>query len=178
MLSTSSLSIADGYLIVNILLSWRRKRGRGETGLVFAVAWLICDGISLSWWENRKLDGRCPRLAGAETEWMLRMNINTVAISSLWLHSYSNSWSHSFSSRKRTTCGASYKWQIPTRPPPLISLLGWPTYAYFGTWICSGWSVFVFVMLGTYSITAGKRTKEVKQQQRWQKKQKPVSPAL
>lgn len=38
MLSTSSLSIADGYLIVNTLLNWRRRRGNGDTGLVFAFA--------------------------------------------------------------------------------------------------------------------------------------------
>lgn len=133
----SSLSIADGYLIVNTLLSGETEMGGG------ASAWLICDGISLSWWENRKLDVEMleadGRTDGMNAEYEHQYSGN---LESLTRHSCANSWSHSFSSRKRTTCGASYKWQIPTRA--LAPPLDWPTYyAYSGTWICSGWSVFV-----------------------------------
>lgn len=157
MLSTSTLSIADGYLIVNTLLSQERG-GRGRS--LPLPDWFATAALSLALIE---LMGKSK--AGREMlslrrrngmVWMnecLSMNINTVAISSLWLHS-----SHSFSSRKRTTCGASYKWQIPTgcsspAPSPHNGL----TYIciYSVTWNCSGLVRFRFSNTHTRSPPQG-----------------------
>lgn len=75
--------VIDCWRISNCKYTSRQGDWDGETGRR-ASGWLICDGISLSWWENRKLDVEMLEADG-RTEWMLSMNINTVAISSLWV---------------------------------------------------------------------------------------------
>lgn len=121
MLSTSSLSIADGYLIVNTTSQQGRNRdgksGRRGVCLTDLRRHLIeLMGKSKAGREMLEADGRTDGgTDGMNAEYEHHQYSGNLE--SLTRHSCANSWSHSFSSRKRTTCGASYKWQIPTRAP-------------------------------------------------------------
>lgn len=121
MLSTSSLSIADGYLIVNTLLSrGGTETGRGGVCLTDLRRHLIeLMGKSKAGREMLEADERTDGgTDGMNAEYEHHQYSGNLE--SLTRHSCANSWSHSFSSRKRTTCGASYKWQIPTRAAPSL----------------------------------------------------------
>lgn len=127
--------------------------GSGERRSLPLPDWFATAALSLSWWEYRKLDGRCSGWGMHECR---STSINTVAISSL-CSDYTRR--IRFRHGKGTTCGASYKWQIPARCSLPLSL-SHPTRltyicTYSVTWICSGfWVGFGFSnVANTHSIT-------------------------